>query len=485
MATAGEPSINLAGATASSFSQSKGSWFTSWLPSLPDYQGPYPVGVTDIETPADPATGAKGVLVRLYYPTTLEETRRRSRAKWLPRAKFYAMGYANFSKLPALVGMGVFLPALAGIKTPAFLDAALHPAGSSSLATGECDANAKKTGVLPPLAAKLPPVIFSHGLGGMRTTYSTFCGNLASEGFLVAAIEHRDGSASVSAQNNYNDKIIYKVPDEKHLAPGQSVDEYLLTLRTGQVRLKAGEVKEAIQIIRDLNQGTPVTNLMASSTTSVDSSVDGLDIARSLTGRIDLEAWVMAGHSFGAATALTALQDPDNPFKVGIALDPWMHAVDATLHPSVPFMSVQSHHFQWKANLDPLAAFFHRPSSSTSSSPSSSSTTTAVTTAARETSRFGVLKDTAHQDVSDFPALFPSLMRKIKLGGEMDPTKSLELVHRWHMQFLKETVGERVEIEMKTHPGFEKVPSVERPEAVVEGEDAFDLLYGTIRKDWK
>ncbi len=36
-----------------------------------------------------------------------------------------------------------------------------------------------------------PAVVFSHGLGAMRTTYSTVCCDIASHGYVVAAVEHR------------------------------------------------------------------------------------------------------------------------------------------------------------------------------------------------------------------------------------------------------------------------------------------------------
>ncbi len=46
-----------------------------------------------------------------------------------------------------------------------------------------------------------PVIVYSHGMASMRTTYSILLTNLASHGYFIAAVEHRDGTAPATKLN--------------------------------------------------------------------------------------------------------------------------------------------------------------------------------------------------------------------------------------------------------------------------------------------
>lgn len=196
--------------------------------TLPSSSGPYSVGSMDIEVPVQhprPISDIKRdgkhllrletVLFTLYYPAAFGSGegkdpagyKKWSRETWLPRPRpETAKGYAKFSGMPEWMGEAIFGTTTAFTKLQAFRNT---PPASHWPPEG----NSKRDGLKiknqrgdPPEDAseepKFPLLMFSHGLGGTRTCYSTMCTEFASYGFVVCAVEHRDGSGPRSIVNH-------------------------------------------------------------------------------------------------------------------------------------------------------------------------------------------------------------------------------------------------------------------------------------------
>jgi platelet-activating factor acetylhydrolase len=122
--------------------------------------------------------------------------------------------------------------------------------------------------------APFPVIIFSHGLGGNRLIYSCICSDLASHGFVVAAIEHRDGSASL-AKGIDDEWIQYdNVPPE------------VWGFRHHQLRHRVSEVELCLASLDEIARNGHTTK------------------GPQFKGRLNMNSLVMAGHSFGGATTV-------------------------------------------------------------------------------------------------------------------------------------------------------------------------------------
>lgn len=275
---------------------------------LPYPSGPYSVGSMDIEVPAEsPRTFSnitrKGkhvlqletVLFTLYYPAAFglgrgkdpAGNRKWSRSTWLPRPrKETAKGYSKFAGIPNAAGISYFALTTMFTKLRAFKNAppATHwPPEGNSRQNGYTLKN--QQGAPPdgaPEEPEFPLLLFSHGLGGTRTCYSTMCTEFASYGFVVCAVEHRDGSGPRTIVNHPKpressegseplggpidhtekekergfDKVDYLFPKDNPMDTSPNNEKGVdRELRNAQIELRLAELEEAYRVLRDICGG--------------------------------------------------------------------------------------------------------------------------------------------------------------------------------------------------------------------------------------
>ncbi|PAA46879.1 hypothetical protein BOX15_Mlig031148g1, partial [Macrostomum lignano] len=195
-------------------------------------------------------------------------------------------------------------------------------------------------------AQPLPVIIFSHGLGAQRHIYSSLCLELASRGFLVAAVEHRDGSASMSFD---------VVDGQRRWLPMEAGQLNDFPRRHAQARWRAGECLQLTEAVLALGRGQPpVANRLPEELGGCPDS-----LLASFRGLIDPNRVHLMGHSFGAATALTTLATtPEAVYKTCSLLDIWMHPVDPEHYNNVkiPVLFLSNEIFHWEANAQRVQA---------------------------------------------------------------------------------------------------------------------------------
>jgi platelet-activating factor acetylhydrolase len=214
---------------------------------LPRYTGAHAVGVLDVETGVEKRVIKQGILketgeeafeletlaITLYYPSTLASpspSQPQPLARpWLPQPiSLIGTGYARLAHVyfPPFQWMFTFTMWLLGSNTviPGVVDAPLLSTttddqsfineeigrpGSSSVVSGKdshvveevLELRGQELGT-----GSLPLVVFTHGMAGMSQSYSHYLGSIASYGYVVAAVEHRDGSGPGTIVHNENEK---------------------------------------------------------------------------------------------------------------------------------------------------------------------------------------------------------------------------------------------------------------------------------------
>ncbi|XP_071451361.1 platelet-activating factor acetylhydrolase 2, cytoplasmic-like [Hetaerina americana] len=310
-----------------------------WNPRrLPLPKGPYVVGCVDVMT----GSSASGCFIRLHYPTSLRDAKAHKQhwPKWFMEKEYYDGMVDSLNLNPPsaqymkLILGGIRIPAVWRATPLGRPEAAREDAGS----VGADDAKKQ----LPPLKA-FPVAFLSHGLGACRYYYSTICLEMASRGFVVVAVEHRDHSAC---------STYYLVPQESGEMKREHLEFWKLekkeyTLRNRQAHLRSAEIRRAVDLMEDMNEGRHVHNLL-----------DPTFPLKDFEGRLDFSKAVIIGHSFGGATTLLSLAKEPR-LRIGIALDAWMYPVkrvaDLPLRlPTQPLLFINMQYFQKRHNLEEM-----------------------------------------------------------------------------------------------------------------------------------
>ncbi|PQE29984.1 platelet-activating factor acetylhydrolase protein [Rutstroemia sp. NJR-2017a WRK4] len=483
---------------------------------LPYYSGPYSVGMMDIEVPVrEPRSFShikrnhrhvlelETVLFSVFYPSKFgsgdgpspEGLPKWSRPTWLPRPRVdVAKGYALFAGIPSWVMIPWFGMTTAFTKIPAFRNAKLatHWPPKQNSREDEAGYQVKnKAGEPPPGEPEspcFPLLIFSHGLGGTRTTYSTVCGEFASYGFVVISLEHRDGSGPRTYVNLPNDgdnlgsrnvdhspeareqgweKYDYIFPkgNAKDTTPGnkQGVDK---ELRSAQIQLRLAEIEEAYHVMTQIKNGdgelVAKANLRDKKPGHIGGSsrgLGGIDWA-SWKDRFHLQQVTMIGHSFGGATAVAVLRHQDRFSYVsqGILYDPWGGAIqppeDNPKHRiRSPILCISSEAFMyWPFNFESIMTLCH------------------------EAKDQGTLcwlltvRGSVHLSQSDFSILYPGISSFI-LKMTINPRRAIDLNINASLEFLKKVMPERIsnmnrgtnEHLLEAHT-LDALPTIHRPQ---------------------
>ncbi|MEU9983093.1 dienelactone hydrolase family protein [Streptomyces sp. NPDC050856] len=247
------------------------------VPVFPEPSGRFAVGTrvvqwTDPRRPetftADPHD-RRTVVVQLWYPARKSPAGTR-RAQYLGRTEHEARTVSD--ALAGQVGLpGFLVDGVARAHTRAVLNAPVADRGG-----------------------RFPVVLFSPGSGGVRTQNTAWAEELASHGYLVAALDHPYDSAVVVLTDG-------RTLHTRTASTGDRDRDAVLS--TGWTAVRAADLSFVLTQLDRLGRG---------------------GTAGPLTGRLDTGRVAVTGHSMGGAAALRAARQ-DHRFDAVVDLDGYPH----------------------------------------------------------------------------------------------------------------------------------------------------------------
>ncbi|MBP0450682.1 dienelactone hydrolase family protein [Kitasatospora sp. RG8] len=247
------------------------------VPEFPEPSGDFAVGTrvvqwTDPRRPetftADP-DDRRTVVVQLWYPAP-KSPAGTQRAQYLGRTEHEARTVSD--ALAREVGLpGFLVDGVPRARTRSVLDAPVDSKGG-----------------------RFPVVLFSPGSGGVRTQNTAWAEELASHGYVVAALDHPYDSAAVVLADGRT------INTETASSGDPDKDE---ELAAGWTAVRAADLSFVLTQLDDLDRG---------------------GTADPLSGRLDTSRAAVTGHSMGGAAALQAARQ-DHRFDAVIDLDGYPH----------------------------------------------------------------------------------------------------------------------------------------------------------------
>jgi len=327
--------------------------------SLPAPRGPYAVSCSDFWLPVslDPALfvntlssgdGPVGqdhfIRVRMYYPTTQSSAPNCfSKTQWLPApARLYAEAYVCFMSLPSWFAKFT-APILMNVYSPIGVDD--PPLNYPNMGTPLSEGTGTNIDGEPASWKGWPVVLFSHGLGGSVSTYGCICAEMASNGAVVFAPEHQDGSAvttfglKITPEVNQNTRKLLRSEDLrlprdmelesipythwKHLESLHGDGEG--PWRARQICRRKSELVAIVDTLKCLSQGDDSHFPLGISDAGASLLMNGLKDSDGNPSLLNFDKISLVGHSFGGATIL----DMGSSLRTErvIALDPWVFAL--------------------------------------------------------------------------------------------------------------------------------------------------------------
>lgn len=147
---------------------------------------------------------------------------------------------------------------------------------------------------------KYPVVIISHGWTGFRDLHTDVAELLASQGYIVAGINHTYGSAVTVFDDG---EVIYL---NKNALPSRDEVQDFLKYANNLVNTYAGDIELTLRELKKLNNGEEDSKFKS---------------------RLDFEKLGLLGHSTGGGASVTTALRNEN-IKAVMGLDPWVEPIE-------------------------------------------------------------------------------------------------------------------------------------------------------------